>query len=169
MSGREKRGAWGRRRQRGARKIAGAPRMGLRERAAWWASDSATMCAKARAETYEPKITGVAGNDCSEGLLESKAHRWTAHIIVAPQHPSARLEQKPRKICARCAHSRYATPNLTACKKSPGLRRPCSEKVAEREGFEPSIEFPLCSFSKAVPSATRPSLRGERLAKAREE
>ena len=43
------------------------------------------------------------------------------------------------------------------------------KKVAEREGFEPSIEFPLCSFSKAVPSATRPSLRGERLAKAREE
>ena len=32
-------------------------------------------------------------------------------------------------------------------------------RMAEREGFEPSIEFPLCSFSKAVPSATRPSLR----------
>src|SRR5580700_11912238 len=32
--------------------------------------------------------------------------------------------------------------------------------MAEREGFEPSIEFPLYTLSKRAPSTTRPSLRG---------
>src|SRR5579864_5543776 len=31
--------------------------------------------------------------------------------------------------------------------------------MAEREGFEPSIEFPLYTLSKRAPSTTRPSLR----------
>src|ERR1700730_16371305 len=35
------------------------------------------------------------------------------------------------------------------------------ESVAEREGFEPSIEFPLYTLSKRAPSTTRPSLRFE--------
>ena len=30
--------------------------------------------------------------------------------------------------------------------------------MAEREGFEPSIEFPLYTLSKRAPSTTRPSL-----------
>src|SRR5215475_15140879 len=34
-------------------------------------------------------------------------------------------------------------------------------KLAEREGFEPSIEFPLYTLSKRAPSTTRPSLRSE--------
>jgi hypothetical protein len=33
--------------------------------------------------------------------------------------------------------------------------------MAEREGFEPSIEFPLYTLSKRAPSTTRPSLRGQ--------
>ena len=32
--------------------------------------------------------------------------------------------------------------------------------MAERQGFEPWIEFPLYTLSKRAPSATRPSLRG---------
>ena len=32
--------------------------------------------------------------------------------------------------------------------------------MAEREGFEPSLEFPLNTLSKRAPSTTRPSLRG---------
>jgi hypothetical protein len=32
-------------------------------------------------------------------------------------------------------------------------------KVAEREGFEPSVEFPLHTLSKRAPSTTRTSLR----------
>src|SRR5262249_38113658 len=31
--------------------------------------------------------------------------------------------------------------------------------MAEREGFEPSIEFPLYTLSKRAPSTTRPSLQ----------
>ena len=38
----------------------------------------------------------------------------------------------------------------------------CSFSVlAEREGFEPSIELPLYTLSKRAPSTTRPSLRFE--------
>ena len=33
--------------------------------------------------------------------------------------------------------------------------------MAEREGFEPSVEFPLHTLSKRAPSTTRPSLRLE--------
>ena len=34
-------------------------------------------------------------------------------------------------------------------------------KLAERVGFEPTLEFPLNTLSKRAPSATRPSLRLE--------
>ena len=34
-------------------------------------------------------------------------------------------------------------------------------KLAEREGFEPSVEFPLHTLSKRAPSATRTSLRAK--------
>src|SRR5262252_5010440 len=33
------------------------------------------------------------------------------------------------------------------------------KKMAERVGFEPTLEFPLNTLSKRAPSATRPSLR----------
>ncbi len=33
--------------------------------------------------------------------------------------------------------------------------------MAEREGFEPSLEFPLNTLSKRAPSATRPPLHLE--------
>ena len=33
------------------------------------------------------------------------------------------------------------------------------EPMAERVGFEPTLEFPLNTLSKRAPSATRPSLR----------
>jgi hypothetical protein len=35
------------------------------------------------------------------------------------------------------------------------------ENMAERVGFEPTLEFPLNTLSKRAPSATRPSLRRE--------
>ena len=31
-----------------------------------------------------------------------------------------------------------------------------NKEVAERGGFEPPIQFPVCVLSKDVPSATRP-------------
>ena len=35
------------------------------------------------------------------------------------------------------------------------------KELAERVGFEPTLEFPLNTLSKRAPSATRPSLRRE--------
>jgi hypothetical protein len=35
-----------------------------------------------------------------------------------------------------------------------------NKELAERVGFEPTLEFPLNTLSKRAPSATRPSLRG---------
>src|SRR5437899_5466502 len=40
--------------------------------------------------------------------------------------------------------------------------------LAERVGFEPTLEFPLNTLSKRAPSATRPSLRRFREATARQ-
>ena len=37
-------------------------------------------------------------------------------------------------------------------------------QMAEREGFEPSVEFPLHTLSKRAPSTARPSLRAGKLA-----
>src|SRR6266487_2890681 len=37
--------------------------------------------------------------------------------------------------------------------------------MAERVGFEPTLEFPLNTLSKRAPSATRPSLRRESFGK----
>src|SRR6478672_6445316 len=49
-------------------------------------------------------------------------------------------------------------------------RQPISQ-LAEREGFEPSVEFPLHTLSKRAPSTTRTSLRiwNQRLASGRTE
>src|ERR1700674_1958148 len=42
---------------------------------------------------------------------------------------------------------------------APHMHRRATKIVAEREGFEPSLEFPLNTLSKRAPSTTRPSLR----------
>jgi hypothetical protein len=43
---------------------------------------------------------------------------------------------------------------------SPSAKqRPINKLMAERVGFEPTLEFPLNTLSKRAPSATRPSLR----------
>src|SRR3954470_9765 len=36
---------------------------------------------------------------------------------------------------------------------------PCYERMADRVGFEPTVRFPPRSFSKAVPSASRPPIQ----------
>ena len=47
------------------------------------------------------------------------------------------------------------------CKKEKGLNTIKSTKslFAEKEGFEPSIQFPVCMFSKHVLSASQASLQ----------
>jgi hypothetical protein len=41
----------------------------------------------------------------------------------------------------------------------PATKSQNARKLAEREGFEPSVEFPLHTLSKRAPSTTRTSLR----------
>src|SRR5690606_29965817 len=41
-----------------------------------------------------------------------------------------------------------------------GLLGVCNRIVAERVGFEPTMELPACRISSAVPSTTRPPLQG---------
>src|SRR6185369_6612456 len=49
---------------------------------------------------------------------------------------------------------------LTRLQKPPApLDRGSTVGMAERQGFEPWLEFPLNTLSKRAPSATRPSLR----------
>ena len=43
---------------------------------------------------------------------------------------------------------------------NPRRRMLVAGGLAEREGFEPSIRFPVYTLSKRAPSATRPPLRG---------
>jgi hypothetical protein len=49
--------------------------------------------------------------------------------------------------------------NCLYINKSFGLKRP-ENGMAERVGFEPTLEFPLNTLSKRAPSTTRPSLQG---------
>jgi hypothetical protein len=54
------------------------------------------------------------------------------------------------------------TPDVVANPKkasSHNLLLSADLKVAEREGFEPPIRFPVFQFSRLAPSTTRPSLR----------
>ncbi len=44
--------------------------------------------------------------------------------------------------------------DVSASRKSTSINK----KLAERVGFEPTLEFPLNTLSKRAPSATRPSL-----------
>jgi hypothetical protein len=41
-----------------------------------------------------------------------------------------------------------------------GGKRVRENRLAERVGFEPTLEFPLNTLSKRAPSTTRPSLLG---------
>ena len=56
---------------------------------------------------------------------------------------------------ATCKARRFKREDLSN-RRRPSRRR---AKLAEREGFEPSVEFPLHTLSKRAPSTTRTSLR----------
>ena len=81
---------------------------------------------------------------------------------------------KPKQMERRCVHGHPVIPNVpTDHRAQPRahLRRFLAEisenikdfgkkkELAEREGFEPSVEFPLHTLSKRAPSTTRTSLR----------
>ena len=69
---------------------------------------------------------------------------------MAPGRPL--LNARARSLFKGSAHA--LTP--TADRRHAVLRE---RRLAEREGFEPSVEFPLHTLSKRAPSTTRTSLR----------
>src|ERR1700733_1193798 len=62
------------------------------------------------------------------------------------------FSREPAKLKPTARSSRSSSRELP--------RNPIGRKdVAERVGFEPTLEFPLNTLSQRAPSATRPSLR----------
>lgn len=60
------------------------------------------MCAKARAETHEPKITGLIRGGGFKAFLQGEQHGRTAHIAVVAQHPGAGLQGIRREDRFEC-------------------------------------------------------------------
>ena len=87
---------------------------------------------------------------CQVGLCRRSGYWLAARVGIRP--PS------------RCAlrrddlHGTLARRNLPTVAASEASAR---RRLAEREGFEPSVEFPLHTLSKRAPSTTRTSLRLE--------
>ena len=77
------------------------------------------------------------------------------------------LESVRREVSRSICSSRETTADLAGClgRVSRGLPTMThgvgkrERRLAEREGFEPSVEFPLHTLSKRAPSTTRTSLR----------
>src|SRR5262249_61743274 len=103
-------------------------------------------------ETVEDDLGMAFGAALAIGILDAEHHGSTGVAGVKP------IEQRR----ARAPHMEVA--RRRGSETDAGLGHGCgSDGVSggtEREGFEPSIEvYPLCRFSKPVPSATRPPLQ----------
>lgn len=67
-------------------------------------------------------------------------------------------------MARRARHCYRIVREKSSCLVLYSLREPSKQAVAEREGFEPSVEvLPLRRFSKPLPSATRPPLHWSQL------
>ena len=92
-------------------------------------------------------LLGVSEPRISD-LMRGKLHLFSIDTLVALLSASGlRVEMKVRKSGVRRAKA--------------ALQFVDSSKLAERVGFEPTLEFPLNTLSKRAPSTTRPSLRLE--------
>src|SRR5258708_3018694 len=70
--------------------------------------------------------------------------------------PSSLSGERDDKIASHTAPEMVFTVWTTVWMASKLLK---PKGLAERVGFEPTLEFPLNTLSKRAPSATRPSLR----------
>ena len=78
--------------------------------------------------------------------------RESADFVRNTEEKQGKVIGGERGIRARSGESRGVP-------KADSLRQLSEAKLAEREGFEPSVEFPLHTLSKRAPSTTRTSLR----------
>ena len=76
--------------------------------------------------------------------------------------PRDEIMQREKEYQRLVAHIRGAAGEANVGLFSCGTRSFLEQckKLAERVGFEPTLELPLNTLSKRAPSATRPSLRG---------
>ena len=69
----------------------------------------------------------------------------------------------PRRIAPADSSPQHSVHSTATCRVLPAGGRVITVSyrafMAERQGFEPWIEFPLYTLSKRAPSTTRPSLR----------
>ena len=100
----------------------------------------------------------------SAGLGAMKKARWsTGPLYLDGAHGRIRTSDRlvrsqvlyPTELHAQI-RGRDSPACAGACQSVTSTHR---SNMAEREGFEPSIEFPLDTLSRGAPSATRPSLQ----------
>ena len=90
-----------------------------------------------------------AGSLCSSRLVGGESGIRTHGTFRYTRFPSVRLQPLGHLSAQHDGGLRV---------RSPEAKTGPRTIVAEREGFEPSVELPLRRFSKPVPSAARPPL-----------
>ena len=111
------------------------------------------------AEVIRHRVAVLA--DDARGARSRNSH-W--HGRAERQDGDANFFATPAAIVADgLRHVRIQALRLNArddrCRTRKALKELNFEEVAEREGFEPPIELPLCRISSAVHSTALPSLR----------
>src|SRR5450432_1941892 len=94
------------------------------------------------ARRFPSSFEAVRGDRCRE-LLKARRNAGVQVAVDRKYYP------------------KYGTKLGTGQRAKPHLAEKENDNLAEREGFEPSIEFPLYTLSERAPSTTRPSLRWE--------
>jgi hypothetical protein len=108
-------------------------------------------------------------------VVGAKSRRWTlsssdngSQATSCDPHPNLVLERASDSALDCCARSFYRERERWKFQDSSADLAQIDEynvnlvndlELAEREGFEPSVEFPLHTLSKRAPSTTRTSLR----------
>jgi hypothetical protein len=92
--------------------------------------------------------------------ITRRLHISQAELEQVRGRSSARLLDRQRALQAKIDHDLIVRGNETGECGGPNAQTVrVGVQVAEREGFEPSVGFPLHTLSKRAPSASRSSLR----------
>src|SRR5262249_41125739 len=119
-------------------------------------------------ESLEDRARGFISTARPVRVLDAEEERAAVLLCVEPVEErgarAADVEVPRGRWCEAHARRSGGVGHASERRKRTRARRTPTDPWTEREGFEPSIEvYPLCRFSKPVPSATRPSLPdGER-------
>src|SRR5690606_29946665 len=111
---------------------------------------------------HAPEL-GAEGRDAADAE-KVRHHRPPAHPSRRrrlPPRPPARARPARRGRRGRGSYHGIEVPAATGAyrEKWRKFSAPSGTEVAEREGFEPSIRFPVYTRSRRAPSTTRPPLR----------